>query len=89
MTLPPHHIGDAAWSRKRCSRCRTRRPVGMFRADRRASDGLRSQCAICESAACREWYWRRKAADPAAVSARNIEAGRRYRARLAAGGGIG
>lgn len=87
-TLPEMRGETAHWRLppKRCSRCREDRPQAWFRADHRASDGLRSQCIHCESDAERARYLRRLATDPESVRDRNVMAGRRYRARLAAGG---
>ena len=53
---------------KTCSKCKTPKPVGRFCADRRARDGLQSQCEDCRSEAKKAAYRR----DPAKVYARVV-----------------
>lgn len=40
---------------KRCTKCREEKPLDGFAADRRATDGTRSQCRECAGAYNREW----------------------------------
>ena len=45
---------------KRCSKCGEMKGVGEFRLDKRATDGLQSQCADCQRAASRAYARKRK-----------------------------
>jgi hypothetical protein len=43
------------WPEKVCSKCRETKPRSKFHADKWASDGLRSDCALCNNAGRRKY----------------------------------
>lgn len=45
---------------KTCPRCKKEKPLNGFYSDRRAKDGLQSECSRCHNLAGASWYERNK-----------------------------